>query len=82
MININGKEYEVDTDPRLGVLEEYEKNPANFATIRLLLSEVLIPTPLDEDMYNIRRSDIERVLDLFQEKVEKETVEIKKKRST
>ena len=82
-ININGKKYGFNSDVRLGILELAE-NVENISMkhIRLILKEILKPSPTQKEYFNIRKSQVETIMEKFNDYMEKESVEIKKKRST
>ena len=80
-IEINGKKFEINEDPRFGIMELMQKAPEEPKYIRLFIKEILLPTPSAEEIFNFRKSDIVKIIKTFQEAEEEETVEIRKKHS-
>lgn len=82
-IDINKKHYEFNSDVRLGILEMMEDmSKAKLKHIKIILKEILIPTPTPKELFNFRRSHSEKIFKLYGEFIDKETAEIKKKLST
>lgn len=79
-IEINGKKYKIDDNPRFGVMELLMKSPEDPKYIRLFLKEVLIPTPTPKEIFNFRKSDIENIMDMFNKSEQEDSLELKKKR--
>ncbi|MFX1296297.1 MAG: hypothetical protein ACFFD2_15780 [Promethearchaeota archaeon] len=79
-IEINGKKYKIDDNPRFGVMELLMKSPEDPKYIRLFLKEVLIPTPTPKEIFNFRKSDIENIMDIFNKSEQEDSLELKKKR--
>ena len=79
-IKLNGKDYDFNSDLRLGVLEIMERKDLSVKHFRIILKDILSPTPNAKELFNIRQSQIERVMKAFGKFMEKESTEIKKKR--
>ena len=73
MININGKEYKINTDTKWGtkkLMKKVNDDPRNLDNIRyveLIIKDVLIPSPTSKEMFNFKDSDIERIFEAFAE---------------
>jgi len=80
-IEINDKVYEIDNDPRFGIMELMQKSPEDPKYMKLFLKEILIPAPTAKELFNFRRSDIVRLMDIFNKMDSSEATEFKKKRS-
>jgi len=82
-IMVNNKLYEFNLDIRLGILEMMEKaENLTLKHIRMLLKEILRPKPKPKELFNIKKSQFEKILEEFGKEMEKETEEAKKKLST
>lgn len=87
MIEINDKEYEINLDLKMGTESLMAKiyndpeNPKNMKYLRMVLKDLLIPTPTDSELFNFRRSDRDRVFELFAKEMEEISTDFKKKRS-
>ena len=87
MIEINGKKYEINTDTRLKT-EKYMSmimakpdNPKNIDYMGHVLKDLLIPTPSTKELGEFRRSDREKVFEMFSEEMGKTDKDLKKKLS-
>ena len=62
MININGKDYKINMDTRLGtkkLMKKISDDPSSLDNIRyieLILRDILIPIPTGKEMFNFRDS--------------------------
>ena len=87
MIEINGKQYEVNLDIRWGTqkimrrIENKPDNPDNMKYMEHVLKDILIPSPSAKEIMNFRRSDIERIFNEFAKDMKKTDSDFKKKRS-
>jgi len=88
MININGKDYKINLDIRLGteklmrLVYANPENPKNPKYLDIVLKDLLIPSPTDKEIFNFRLSDREKIFKLFAEESSKTDADFKKKRST
>lgn len=81
-IEVNGKKYGFNSDVRLGVLELAENiDNIKMKHIKLILREILIPTPTNKELFNIRKSQLLEIMKKYGNFMEKESTEIKKKLS-
>ena len=80
-IEINGKEFIFNGDPRWGILELMQSQPENPKVIKAFIKEILVPSPTDKEFFNFRKSDIFRIIEEYSDLEEKELTEFKKKRS-
>ena len=82
-IEINGKEYGFNSDIRLGVLELLERqDQLKMKHVKLVIKEILVPNPTPKELFNIRKSQLFKIMEKYKEHMERESSEIKKKRST
>ena len=87
MIEINGKEYEINLDIRWGTqklmrrIEKDFENPNNEKYMEYILKDMLIPKPTFKELLDFRTSDIERIFETFGDEVGKKDRDFKKKRS-
>jgi len=87
MININGKEYKINTNICLGTEKLVSKimrdkdNPKNLGYMEIILKDILEPTPTTQELDRFRRSDRERIFEAFGSIMEKTDKDFKKKRS-
>jgi len=87
MIEINGKEYELNSDITLrtqklmGQIQRNPNDPKNELKVEYILKDLLIPSPSKKDLLDFRMSDIERVGNAFNDEMEEEDKEAKKKLS-
>lgn len=87
MIEINGKEYEINMDIRWGTqklmrrIQKDLENPENEKYMEYIIKDMLIPSPSNKEIMMFRRSDIERMFDVFADNVEETDKDFKKKRS-
>ena len=81
-IVINKKEYKFNPDVRLGILELAENmDQISMKHIKLILREILIPSPNAKEYFNIRKSQVTKIMEEYGEFMEQESSEIKKKLS-
>lgn len=80
-IKINGKEYGFNTDVRLGILEMMEGKDLSIKRIRIILKEILLPTPTSKETFNVKKSQIEPIFKAFGKYMSNESTEFKKKLS-
>jgi len=80
-IEINGKKFTINDDPRFGIMELMQKAPENPQYVRLFIKEILLPTPTAEEIFNFRKSDVINIIKIFQEADSEEAIEIQKKHS-
>jgi len=87
MIEINGKKYEINTDTRLKTEKLMSKimvdpnNPKNINYMGHILQDLLIPKPTVKELGEFRRSDRERVFELFADEMKNTDKDLKKKLS-
>ena len=87
MIEINGKEYEINMDIRWGTqkllrrIQKDVKNPDNEKYMEYILKDILVPKPTMKELLEFRQSDIERVFNIFASEADKKDKDFKKKRS-
>jgi hypothetical protein len=87
MIEIEGKEYEINMDIRWGTqklmrrIQKDLQNPENDKYLEYIIKDMLIPTPSKKEMMNFRQSDIEKIFETFGKEVENKDKDFKKKRS-
>lgn len=82
-VKINGKEYSFNLDVRLGILELMDRiETLEVKHIKLILRELLRPVPTSKELFNIKKSDIEKIFKAFTEDIKKESAEYKKKLSS
>jgi hypothetical protein len=87
MIEINGKEYKINTDIEWGteklmkkVLDDPE-NPKNQKYLEYIITDLLVPTPTIKEMFHFRKSDILKIFKSFSEKMSETDKDFKKKLS-
>lgn len=87
MIEINGKEYKINMDLKLGTqkligkIMENPTNPKNQIYMEHVIRDILIPSPSKEELFHFRMSDIERVFEEFTREAKETDSDFKKKRS-
>lgn len=87
MVEINGKEYKINKDITLGTQELLLKikddpdNIENMKYIRYILKDILIPSPTNREIFVFRTSDIERIMNLYNEDMSETNKDFKKKLS-
>ena len=87
MIEINGKEYEVNEDLKWGteqLMNRIQKDPQGPNVeryIKAILKDILIPDPTNKEMFNFRKSDIERIFKEYTKDVKDVNTDFKKKLS-
>ena len=87
MIEINGKEYEVNTDLKWGteqLMNRIQKDPKGQNVERYMkeiIKDLLIPKPTIKEMFNFRTSDIIKIFTEYTDNVEKTNADFKKKLS-
>ena len=82
-IEVNGKKFGFNLDVRLGILELMDRaDKLDVKHIKIILKEILRPIPTGKDLFNVRRSDIENIMEAFIKKMEIESAEYKKKLSS
>ena len=81
-IKINGKQYEFNPDIRLGILGLIEKGGLTIKQLKMVFSELLIPTPTQKELFNIKASGSSKIFSKYMEFLQRNLVEIKKKLST
>jgi len=87
MIEINDKKYEINLDLKLstetlmGKIYENPENPENMKYLRIVLKDLLIPSPTNAELFNFRRSDRDRIFEQFAKEMEEISTDFKKKRS-
>ena len=81
-IEVNKKKYGFNSDVRLGVLELVENlNDLQMKHIRLILKEILVPSPTNKEFFNVRKSQLIEIMKEYSKYMETESAEIKKKLS-
>ena len=80
-IEVNGKLFILNDDPRLGVLMELEKHPNSMDTIWMFFKEILVPAPTDKEIKRFRQSDLGRIFQAWGDLQRKNITETKKKLS-
>lgn len=86
-MEINGKEYEINTDITLKTEEmivrmlKTEDNAKVLAYMKIILKDILLPTPTNEELLSMRRSQHDMIFEEFQKAMTMEDAESKKKRS-
>ena len=87
MIEINGKEYNINLDIRWGTQKLMRKiqkdlsNPDNDKYIEYIIKDILVPKPTLKEIMEFRKSDIENIFESFADEVEATNKDFKKKRS-
>lgn len=87
MIEINGKEYEINTDTKLiteklaAKIQKDPDNPKNQVYMEHILRDLLLPTPTSGELNEMRRSQREAIFKAFADEMKKLDAETKKKRS-
>jgi len=88
MVKINGKEYGINLDIKLGtqkLIKVIMKNPSSDKVdiyMEKILLDLLIPAPTKRELFEFRQSDIKHVFESFTEESEKMDSDFKKKLST
>jgi len=80
-IEVNGKLFILNDDPRLGVLMELEKHPNSMDTIWMFFKEILVPSPTDKEIKRFRQSDLGRIFQAWGDLQRENIAETKKKLS-
>ncbi len=82
-IKINGKQYEFNSDIRLGILELMERGDTlSIKQLKMVLKELLIPNPTPKELFNIKTSTSTKIFTEFSKFIQGNSTEIKKKLST
>ena len=87
MININGKEFKINLDLKWGTEKLIQKvmddptDPKAEPYMKAVFQDMLIPSPTNKEMFNFRRSDIERIFKAFGNEMKETNADFKKKLS-
>lgn len=87
MIEVNEKKYEINIDTKLGTEKLMSKimsnpdNPKNVGYMVIILRDILVPTPSNNELSDFRRSDREKVFQAFADKMNNANSDLKQKRS-
>ena len=82
-IKINGKQYEFNSDIRLGILELMERGDTlSIKQLKMVLKELLIPNPTPKELFNIKTSTSTKIFMEYSLFMEGNSTEIKKKLSS
>ena len=87
MIKINGKEYKINMDMKWGTQKLLQKirddplNKKNMKYLELIIKDILVPTPSQNEMFNFRNSDIETIFTEFGKDSSEVNKDFKKKLS-
>ena len=85
MIKINGKNYKINLDLKLGTrkmmkkIQKNPENPKNEDYLEPILKDVLLPKPTNKQLLEFKISDIEKVFNEFSVEMQKLDTEFKKK---
>lgn len=86
-MEINGKEFKVNLDIKWGtekliaIVMKDPSHPKAEQYMTAVFKDLLIPSPTVKEMFNFRRSDIQRIFEAFTEEMKGENKDFKKKRS-
>ncbi len=86
-MEINGKEYTINTDTSLGTEKLISKimqdpeNPKNIIYMEHVLRDILLPTPTTKDLNSMRRSQREAIFEEFGKEMDEINKGFKKKHS-
>lgn len=87
MITINGKDYKINLDIKLGtekLMRIVHKNPEHQKAekyLEMIIKDILIPAPTNAEIFNFRMSDREKIFLQFAEEANEVDKDFKKKRS-
>lgn len=87
MVEINGKEYKLNLDLKLGTQKLMRKilnepqNKENQKYLEMVLKDLLIPAPTVKELFHFRFSDVERIFNELEEDADKTDADFKKKLS-
>lgn len=80
---VNGKEYTFNLDVRLGILELMDRiEDLQIKHLKMIVKELLRPIPTSKELFNVKRSDMNKIMEAFTEEMKKESAEFKKKLSS
>ncbi len=79
-MNIKGIEYEVKSKVKIGVLEDFQEDPS-IKNQKLLVQDMLLPTPSLDEIREMDTEDFERIMLEFGEDSKRKNTEYKKKLS-
>ncbi len=80
-IEINNKTYEVNDDITLGTLYRLQQHPNDLKYLFAFLKEAVLPTPSDKELLKFKKSDVKRLMAVFELLQEDDLRETKKKLS-
>jgi len=87
MVKVNGKEYKINMDLKLGtqklmrIIYEDPQNEKNQKYLEMVLKDILIPTPTVRELFNFRNSDVERIFRSLEKDADETDTDFKKKLS-
>ena len=87
MIEINGKKYEINMDMKWGTQRLLQKirddplNTKNMKYLELIIKDILVPPPSQNEMFSFRNSDIENIFNEFGKDTTEVSRDFKKKLS-
>lgn len=87
MIEINGKKFNINIDTKLSTeklvarIMQDPENPKNMGYFEFIFKDILDPTPTNKEVLNLRRSEREKIFNMFADEMELQNKEYKKKRS-
>lgn len=87
MVEVNGKEYKINLDMKLGTQKLMRKildnpnDPKAQKYLEMVLKDMLIPSPTVKELFHFRFSDVERIFNNLDEDADKVDSDFKKKLS-
>lgn len=87
MVKVNGKEYKINLDLKLGTQKLMRKildspqNKENQKYLEMVLKDLLIPAPTVKELFHFRFSDVERIFSKLEEDADEIDGDFKKKLS-
>ena len=87
MITINGKDYKINLDIKLGtekLMRFVHKNPTHPKVAEFMeriLKDLLIPAPTSKEIFEFRYSDRDLIFEQFTKEIQEVDRDFKKKRS-
>lgn len=80
-MEINGIDYEINTNIKLGVQRRMKEDPENFEYTIDFIRNVLIPMPSIEEVEDMGNDDVGDIMVEYEKVQKKKNVDFKKKRS-
>jgi len=80
-MEINGLEYKINTNIKLGIQRRLKENPEDFNNTMDFIKNVLIPSPSNEEIDEMGNDDVQFIIVELEKEQKKKNTEFKKKLS-